>query len=227
MTRRIFVLPLVAISLLCSCSNVPDLRSDIAEFITSFSYDESRKVYLDCSYTRVDVSHEQTGNIITVSQEMSISVKDPENLVYDYLYQKEEDGIVLETKHHYVQKEDDHYLYYCGETTPQNMSPLQVKTELITKFFFKDEIEGIHLHGMYLGDSLLDTLPYIQSYVTIDKEKETLTYDMPIGVEKDAKGYDFSELLIVDKYGMTLSCDIYQTNGITALETTIRVTNNI
>ena len=227
MKRRILALPLVAISLLSSCSNTRELRSDIAEFITSFSYEESRKVYLDCSFSRVDVSHEQTGNILTISQEMSISVKNPENLVYDYVYQKEEDGILLENKHHYIEKEQDYYQYYCGQDNPLKMTSLEVKTQLITKFFFKDEYEGIYLRGMFLGDYLRKFLPNMQNYVTIDKDKELLIYDVPLGVDKDAEGYDFWEYLVVDKYGMTVSCDIYQTNGITALETTIRVTNNI
>ena len=83
MNRRIIALPIVAISLLSSCSNVPDLRSDIAEFITSFSYDESTKVYLDCGYVREDISHEKTGEVITVEESISINVKNKDNLVYD------------------------------------------------------------------------------------------------------------------------------------------------
>ena len=227
MKRRIFVLPLVAISLLTSCSKIPDLRSDIAKFITSFSDDEARKVYLEAGYTRTDVSHEKSGEIITVGQQMSINVKDEENLVYDYRYEKTSSLGGTETKHYYIEKEEDYYMYYATGSQPQRKSAYEVKVELISKFFYEQEFEGTHVRGMYLGDYMLEVLPYIQNHVTIDEDKEELIYDMPLGEEKDAKGYEFSELLIVDKLGMTVSCDIYQTNGLTSLETTLRVYNNI
>ena len=226
MNRRIIALPIVAISLLSSCSNVPDLRSDIAEFITSFSYDESTKVYLDCGYVREDISHEKTGEVITVKESISINVKNKDNLVYDYRYLKSIDNVEKENKHYYISKSNDHYLYYNGGENPVSKSEQEVRVELITKFFYTVEFEGTHTGAMYIADSLLGILPNIQRYVTINKEDETLTYDKPFGPSEAAEGYEFSELLVVDKYGMTKSCDIYQTNGITSLKTTIKVTNN-
>lgn len=227
MKRRIIALPLVAISLLTSCSKIPDLRSDIAKFITSFSYAEARKVYLEAGYTRTDVSHEKSGEIITVVEQMSISTKDPENLVFDYQQEKTSSLGGGESKHYYIIKESDYYMYYATGSQPQKKSAYEVNVELISKFFFQQEFEGTHTKGMYLGDYMLEVLPYIQNHVTIDEEKEELIYDMPLGEKKDAEGYDFSELLVVDKLGMTVSCDIYQTNGLTSLETTLRVYNNI
>lgn len=227
MKRRIIALPLVAISLLTSCSKVPDLRSDIAKFITSFSYTEARKVYLEAGYTRKDISHEKSGEIITIDEQMSINVKDPENLVYDYKQVKTSSLGGTETKHYYIEKESDYYMYYATGSQPQRKTANEVNVELISKFFYLQEFEGTHTKGMYLGDYMLEVLPYIQNHVTIDENKEELIYDMPLGEKKDAEGYDFSELLLVDKLGMTVSCDIYQTNGLTSLETTIRVYNHI
>ena len=88
MNRRLLILPLVAISLLSSCSKVPDLRSDIAEFITSFSYDSARKNYLEAHYTRVDISHESNGDVLTINTEMSFNMIDMDNLTYEYRYKK-------------------------------------------------------------------------------------------------------------------------------------------
>lgn len=227
MNRRLLILPLVAISLLSSCSKVPDLRSDIAEFITSFSYDSAKKNYLEAKYTRVDVSHEASGEVLTVNTEMSFNMKDMENLTYEYRYKKSNQTQDIELQYCYIEKVEDGYLYYNGGESPLKKTKEEVVQQLISKFFYKDEIEGTHLRGNYVGDYLLETLPYIQNYVTIDKDKESLIYDIPLDAPKDVKDYNFSEVLVVDKYGMTESCDIFQTNGKTTLESTLRVYNYI
>lgn len=228
MKRRIFVLPLVTISLLTSCSKTPDLRSDIAEFITSFSYTEARKKYLEARYIRKDISHEASGEIITIEEEMYINIKDENDLKYDFKKKKFTATEVFEEKHNYVIKNGDHYLYYyTGADNPATRTPEEVKYPLISGFFYKQQFEEIHTSGMYVGDYLLETLPYIQDYVTINNADKTLTYDIPLDVPKDAKDYNFEEVLVVDELGMTMSCDIYQTNGITSLKTSILVTNYI
>ena len=227
MKRRIFVLPLATISLLISCTNTPELRSDIAKFVASFSYNEARKVYLESSYTREDISHEENGDIITINESMSINLKDVNNLGYDYTFSKKNGDEVLESHHYYIEKSGEDYLYHYVDAEPVVKTSEQVMSTLISKFFYRSSLEGTHYLGMYVGDYLLEVLPYIQKFVTTDFDNNTLTYDIPIGEKKDAEGYDFSELLIVDQHGMTKSCDIYQTNGKTILETTIRVTNVI
>lgn len=228
MKRRIFALTLTAISLLSSCSNVPELRSDIAEFITSFSYAEARKKYQEARYIRKDISHEASGEIITIEEEMYINVKDENNLGYDFKYKKFTATQVIEEKHNYVEKNGENYLYhYTGGDSPVTRTAEEIKYPLISGFFYKQEFESIHTLGMYVGDHLLEVLPYIQEYVTINNTDKTLTYDIPLDAPKDAKDYNFEELLVVDELGMTMSCDIYQTNGITSLKTSISVTNYI
>ena len=85
MKRRIIALFLCAIPLLTSCRKTPSLRSDIAQFVASFSLNEARKTYLESGYERVDISYEQDKTIRAI-ETLDFNIKDLENISYSYSY---------------------------------------------------------------------------------------------------------------------------------------------
>ena len=227
MKRRIIVLPLVMISLLTGCRKNQTLRSDIRQFIASFSLNEARKTYLDAGYTRTDISREND-KIIKNIETLTFNIKDLQNIAYEYDVKYYEND-VLDTsksrnKHVYIQ-DGQYYLDDNGQSS--SITTERIVNNYVTTFFYRQEVESIHSLGMYLGDTIKEIIYDMQKYVTIDFEANTFTYDMPWGVKKDAEGYDFEELLVVDNLGMTKSCYIKQSNGIVEMETTISVYNNI
>ena len=82
MKRRNIAILIPVISLLTSCAK-NNLRSDIIEFIASFSIDLALENYPEASYHREDISIENniTSKIIT---EMSMSRLNDDNLAYDF-----------------------------------------------------------------------------------------------------------------------------------------------
>lgn len=227
MKRSIIVLPLVMISLLTGCRDNRHLRSDIKQFIASFSLNEARKIYLDAGYTRTDVS-EENDQIITNIESISFNIKDLENISYDYEVKRYVDGELDEehSRHNYVIKDMGEYYYSNGTTSPR-ITAERIINNYVTTFFYRDEVQGVHSNGMYSGDTIKNLIYDLQKYVTIDQENELFIYDVPWGDKKDAKGYDFEEHWVVNKLGMTDSCYIKQTNGIVSMETTISVYNHI
>lgn len=80
MKRRYIALLIPTISLLTSCMKSP-LRSDIIEFIASFSIELAMQNYTHATYTREDISIENDVTSIIV-KEMTINRDD---LAYDYI----------------------------------------------------------------------------------------------------------------------------------------------
>ena len=229
MRRRIIAPFIVIISLLTGCRHNIELRSDIRKFITSFSVNEARKIYLEAGYTRQDLSIEEAGEV-KVIQTMDFNIKDLEAISFDMLYQKYLNNELQSETHRFVSIEDGVYTLHKvvnGQETVSTITAQNLIQNNITNFFYVNEIEEIHSLGMYVGDTLKEILLEIQKYVTVDFELETLTYDIPWGAKKGAKGYEFEEVLVVDKLGMTKSCFIHQTNGIVEMTTNISVYNNL
>ena len=225
MKRSIIVLPLVMISLLISCRETRHLRSDIKEFIASFSLNEARKQYLEAGYTREDISQENNQTVRNI-ETLSFNIKDLDNIAFDYVVTRYVDNVLDEehSKHNYVYKELGEY-YYTNGTSSTRVSAERIVTNYVSTFFYRNEVQNVHSNGMYSGDTIKNLIYDLQKYVTIDQEYELFIYDVPWGVKKDVEGYDFSEHWVVNKLGMTDSCYIKQSNGIVIMETTISVYN--
>lgn len=227
MKRKIFVPLLATISLLSSCGDIRPLRSDIKEFIASFSVGEAQNNYLESSYTRIDLYHEPTEEIKTILT-VSFNIKDQENATYEYSYSKYVDDVIDESsiRHTTIAKVDDDYLLIEDDRESVITYDSMVQN-YVRHFFYREDVADVHSYGMYMGDILYESLPTIQDYVTVDFDKNTLTYDIPFGVKKNEEGYDFEELLIVNNLGMLVSFNskIKSGNGIVTVESSCIVTN--
>ena len=222
MKRRFFTPLLVVISLLTSC-NDRTLRSDIKEFIASFSISEARSHYLESGYVEEITSVNQT-TTTRVREEFNFNIKDLENITYSHTYVRYDNDELIESHdRRVIKKEEQYYLVYDeqeSEITSQNIISLY-----ITMFFYRSSLEEYYSIGMYIGDTIKTIIYDMQDFVTIDNEANTFTYDIPFGVQKDQAGYDFEEILVVDQYGMVKSCNIRQTNTIVELTKSITVYN--
>ena len=229
MRRRIIAPLFVIISLLTGCRNNIELRSDIKKFIASFSVTQARKVYLEAGYTRTDISLEAAGEV-KVIESMDFNIKDQNNISFDFKYERFLDDEIQHSTRRYVTLDEGVYTLHKitdGDEITSTISANNIIKNHITNFFYTNEIEEIHSLGMYIGDTLKEILPNIQKYVTVDFDENTLTYNIPWGVKKDADGLDFEEILVVDNLGMTQSMYLHASNGIAEQTSTISVYNII
>lgn len=228
MKKRLIILPLVMISLLTSCRQNKMIRSDIKQFIASFSLSDARATYLDAGYTSTLISHDADGKITKIIEKISFNIKDLENIAFDHDYKHYEDDVLKEGEsfHRYVYKDDGKY-YYNNNGSVAEIAQNTIINTHVTKFFYQIDLEGIHSRGMYIADTIYTYIYDMQDYVTIDFEAKTFTYDMPWGVKKDAEGFDFEEVLVVDELGVVKSCELTASNGITTIEKSILVYNNV
>lgn len=229
MKRKIFVPLTVTISLLASCGGTRPLRSDIKQFIASFSIKEARNTYLESSYLRTDLYHEPEQEIRT-ELSVSFNIKDKENATYEYYFKKYIDEELDEKNSHLTKIQKGESGYVVNKDGVESVIDYeQVEQNYVRHFFYRSNVADVHSIGMYMGDVLIEALPGIQDYVTTDFDNELLTYDIPFGVKKDVQGYDFSEVLVVNSIGMLVSFDnkIKSSTGAITVESHLEVTNII
>ena len=224
MKRRIIALFLCAIPLLTSCQKTPSLRSDIAQFVASFSLNEARKTYLESGYERVDISYEQD-KIVTAIKKLDFNIKDLENITYSYSYKVYDDDTLRRENYCYVEKENDHYLVYESDKQTVSRNAEEVVKQYVSNFFFTTSIEEVHSGAMYMGDTRLSVLPSIQDCVTIDEINKLLVYNKPSTI-KDTP-LEFEQYMVVDEFGMLISDERHLTNGNVDMDIIISVYNNL
>ena len=225
MRRRSFTPLFAVISLLTSCGSRP-IRSDIIQFIASFSITESRAQYKEAGYETNIVSTDE--NMVTrVTETLDFNIKDLDNISFEHRYTRYDNDVLSDTSYykHVVKKEGQYY--FVDNDVETSITSEQIISQYVTIFFYKSNFQEIYQYGMYMGDTLKTVMSDIQDYVTVDFDHNTLTYDIPMGVKKDAEGYDFEEILVVDNIGMLKSCYIKQTNTIVEMETNTIVYNVI
>lgn len=224
MRPKVFTLSLAVISLLIGCQQSRTLRSDIKKFIASFSVTEARKVYLEAGYTTTIISTDQAETVKQI-ESIDFNIKDTSNITFDHKKMKYVNDVLTTESHQYVSKTIDGYFYIDGDKSTATNADKIIR-DYVSLFFYKDTLdEKVHSGGMYVGDWVKEVIYDMQKYVTIDKENEEFIYDMPFSVKKDAEGFDFEELMVLDKYGIVKSCHINATNGIVTRDTTISVYN--
>ena len=221
MKRRFIAILFPVISLLTSCAR-NNLRSDIIDFIASFSIELAVEHYPEASYKREDISVESdvTSKVIT---EMKINRKDDNNLVYDFskiTYEGEEEKSNI---HRYVVKENEKY-FYVSENEKVEKSIEQVKT-LTNDFFYTSSTEGIYTGGMFMGDAFREILPDIQDNVTIDSENKLLVYSYTRVMTDENNEVTIEQTVKLDEYGMLVKDDLVKTSKLGKFETHIEVKN--
>lgn len=171
--RKLFVV-ISTVSLLASCSQ-NNLRSDIAEFIASFSLEDSIKAYLEAGYIETKIATENDTVTKTVLK-FDFNVKDALHPQYKkvtstFINENLDNEVVEEIK----EENDKFYFYKTGEETSEYS--LEQVHSLVEKFFYqKVELETIHLYGMYYGDYIKQIVTSLQSLVTIDTERDLYCY---------------------------------------------------
>ena len=203
MKRRILPFTLLAVSLL-SCNQV-QLRSDISDFIASFSLVSSLEKYRESRYLLTITSVEGSDTIYQ-EDNFSFNVKDDENITYKFTSVKKKNGEVLSSINEEIKKSGDEYYYYKNDEDPIEKTVSEIKNDYIKKFFYKDSSLDIYTQGMYIADWLKSVIVDIQDCVTIDQEKHQLTYNKPRELKDNE--LDFEEIMVVDSLGMIVTTDI-------------------
>lgn len=203
MKRRILPFTLLAVSLL-SCNQV-QLRSDISDFIASFSLASSLEKYRESRYLLTITSVEGSDTIYQ-EDNFSFNVKDDENITYKFTSVKKKNGEVFSSITEEIKKSGDEYYYYKNDEDPIEKTVSEIKNDYIKKFFYKDSSLDIYTQGMYIADWLKSVIVDIQDCVTIDQEKHQLTYNKPRELKDNE--LDFEEIMVVDSLGMIVTTDI-------------------
>lgn len=203
MKRRILPFTLLAVSLL-SCNQV-QLRSDISDFIASFSLVSSLEKYRESRYLLTITSVEGSDTIYQ-EDNFSFNVKDDENITYKFTSVKKKNGEVLSSINEEIKKSGDEYYYYKNDEDPIEKTVSEIKNDYIKKFFYKDSSLDIYTQGMYIADWLKSVIVDIQDCVTINQEKHQLTYNKPRELKDNE--LDFEEIMVVDSLGMIVTTDI-------------------
>lgn len=198
--RRIIGFTLLPILLLTSCQT-KSLRSDIKQFIASFSLEESINNYQYAGYNYV--TREEKNDVITVNEDhVDFDVRDDSSISYSYTHIVKENDVLKTNEFIYITTEDSKYYYESQVSEIHEITKTEVDKEIIT-FFYKVEESGYHGQGMYYGDIVLDMIYDYQKYTTIDVENELLIIDYEFYYSKiDTK---FKQTITVDKLGMLVS----------------------
>lgn len=198
--RRIIGFSLLPILLLTSCTQ-RTLRSDIKEFIASFSLEDSIKEYQFAAYDYL--TSEEKNNVVTVNEDhVSFDVRDDASIAYSYTHKMTENDVLKTNEFIYITTVDSKYYYESQVSEIHEISKSDVDKEIIT-FFYRVEESGYHGQGMYYGDIVKDMIYDYQNYTKIDEENELLIIDYEFYYSKlDTK---FKQTITVNKLGMLVS----------------------
>ena len=219
MKRRFVAICLTVISLLTSCGKAK-LRSDIIEFIASFSIDLAVQNYPSASYERENISIEN-GVTSKEVKRMSINRKNPDSLSFLYeeiTYENDEEKTTLRR---YIEKNNEKYFYVSEEGSIEKTKE-QVNA-LINNFFYTSSTEGIYTGGMFMGDAFREILPDIQDLVTIDSENKLLVYSYVNHMIEEEKEVTITQSISLDEYGMLVKDDLKKESDLGIFETHIEV----
>ena len=195
-----------AIPLLVSCSKNIPLRSDIEEFIASFSLSESMQTYREVTYSSTKNQYLKNAHTYIYTN-LSFNVKNIEN--GDIEYHKNvkvynEETLDTETDIEIINENNKYYYVVNGNRQEKTIDEC---LDVIETFFFEDTLtDYYHYNGNYYGDLVLETCRTYQEFVTIDQERELyiLAYDRE-GDEKvdgENRHYRLQQEYSVNKLGM-------------------------
>ena len=219
MKRRFITIIIPVISLLSACAK-NSLRSDIQEFIASFSIDSAVVNYPSARYVREDISTENnvTSKVVIT---MAINRQNQEDLAYDYTKITYEDNVEKSNVHRYVEKNNEKYFYVTEDDTSERTK--EQVNDLIDTFFYTSSKEGIYTGGMFMGDAFREIIPDIQDLVTIDSENKLLVYSYVNVMRDQEKEVTINLNVTLDQYGMLVKEDMQKTSDLGVYETHIEV----
>lgn len=203
--KKLYILPLLA--LLSSCVSSIPLRSDIREFIASFSLEESINTYLEGGYDRHEIVYRD--NVKTETYiEVDFNIKNVNHPTYTYVETIYKDDALDRTTNRQLVYEDEKIFYESEEgKTEYNLS--QCRKLINTFFYTQTSIDGMyHSNGMYFGDYLVEMSRDIQNFVTINSDKTKYIFHrehtgMENGVSATIKqDYSVNTLGMLEQYSI-------------------------
>ncbi|MBR0194131.1 MAG: hypothetical protein IJQ40_01895 [Bacilli bacterium] len=186
--------------LLSSCAK--ELRSDIKEFVASFSLSESMSTYKHAGYTSVKIS-EVDGVKTEENISLSFNTLDEENLTYSFTKKTKINDGEENIFQKFLTKNDGKYFLNETDKEPVEYSIDQINL-LVQEFFYKNVMyEGTyHCNGMYYGDLILETIQELQGFVEINQEKEWYIFSHKTSGKVDGKDSSVEQYYSVNKLGM-------------------------
>ena len=200
MKLRKIVTSLFMVLLLSSCAK--ELRSDIKEFVASFSLSESMSTYKHAGYTSVKIS-EVDGVKTEENISLSFNTLDEENLTYSFTKKTKINDGEENIFQKFLTKNDGKYFLNETDKEPVEYSISQINL-LVQEFFYKNVMyEGTyHCNGMYYGDLILETIQELQGFVEINQEKEWYIFSHKTSGKVDGKDSSVEQYYSVNKLGM-------------------------
>lgn len=194
---------IIASTLLCSC-NTRTLRSDIADYIASFSLQNAVDTYLEGRYILTN-EYTENGEYTKDEEIFYFSVKDVDNFLYEKVtktYDKDEK--VIEEKNEHLEKENNEY-YIVKNENKSKLSGNDEAYSYIEKFFYtKVLLEGsVHQGGMYYGDYVIQTAPSYQDYVKIIDD--LYTFDAQYKINENEMSVYIHQTYQVNSIGMLVN----------------------
>lgn len=171
--KSIIGLSLLPILLLVSC-NKKTLRSDIANFIASFSLQDSIAEYLEAGYS-IRTELYVDGETTITEETVDFNVRDDSSISYSYTYKTYVDDVIDENRFVTIATEEGKYVY-TSETETKEISKDEVNSNVI-RFFYTSDDMSYHKGGAYYGDIVLDGAYSFQNYTTIDLENNLYILD--------------------------------------------------
>ena len=130
--KSIIGLTLLPILLLASCQK-KSLRSDIAEFIASFSLQDSIAEYQEAGYEKTTEVVEEKGTSKEV-EKVDFNVKDDSAISYNYSYKSYVDDVLDKENFITITTEDNKY-FYKSESEEKEITKDEVNSIVITFFY--------------------------------------------------------------------------------------------
>lgn len=192
---------MITVPLLNACSKV-NIRSDIKDFVASFSLVDSIATYKEAGY--VSVTHTFKNNTLTVENiTLNFNIKDIDNPLYEYTKSTKVGDEEEKISRKFLEKVDEKIYFVEDESRKEILSEQEI-IDIIQPFFFAsyDAESRYHSEGMYYGDLVLATVKDLQGYVTISEDKSLYEFDYSITQKVDAGDYTVHTYYSVNKLGM-------------------------
>lgn len=203
---------IMTMSLLSSCGQ-NELRSDIKEFVASFSLSESINTYKCAGYTSIKetlIDGYKTNENIT----MSFDVSDSENLKYNFKKITKINDQSEQIYEKFITKDEEKYFLNETDKHPVEYSVSQINLLVQDFFYTKTMYEGTyHCNGMYYGDLILETAKDLQGFIEINQENSLYIFYHFTQGKVDGKDSKVEQYYSVNKLGMLVKNISNQSNG--------------
>ena len=212
MKLRYIATSLLMVSLLSSCGK-KELRSDIKDFVASFSLSSSFEEYKHAGY--VNEKESFIDNVKTVEKvTLNFNVLDMNNPEYHLKKTTKIDEGAEKIYEKLLTKNDDKF--YLEETEKEAVEySIEDIQKLVQDFFYTSIMyEGTyHCNGMYYGDLVLETCRELQEFVKIDTENELYEFYHYSKGKVEGKASVVEQYYSVNKLGMLVKTISKQSNG--------------